>query len=226
MICNLTKDNIKWRTCKLSELGIFNRGVSKHRPRNDKRLFIDGKYPFVQTSDIKNANLYIYDCSAKYGELGLKQSKLWNKGTLCITIAANVADTAILGTEMCFPDSIVGFNAYEKITTEEFVYYIFSYINEYIKRISHGSTQDNINIDYLSTLEFKIPELNYQNKIVHLLKSIDERININNKINDNLFDYDMVAWPLISKGSKNSLIFLRLMFSQSLFIINFLIEYA
>ena len=94
----------------LPELGKFGRGVSKHRPRNDPRL-LDGEYPLVQTGDVANASLYITSYNSTYSELGLKQSKMWSKGTLCITIAANIAKTAILEFDACFPDSVVGFIA-------------------------------------------------------------------------------------------------------------------
>ncbi|MEH7275928.1 restriction endonuclease subunit S, partial [Neobacillus vireti] len=93
---------------KLNELGTVSRGKSRHRPRDDKSLY-GGKYPFIQTGDVKKANFYIRDFKQTYNEKGLAQSKLWNKGTLCITIAANIAETAILDIDACFPDSIVGF---------------------------------------------------------------------------------------------------------------------
>ena len=186
MIYNGGKYNEKWDTKKLSDLGDFSRGVSKHRPRNDTILFQNGKYPLVQTGDIKQANLYVKEHSQEYSEAGLKQSKLWKKGTLCITIAANIAETAILDYPMCFPDSIVGFNAFENETSELFMYYIFEYISNSIQNAASGSIQDNINIDYLTSLEFKIPDILYQNKIVKILSLLDKTIINNQKINDNL----------------------------------------
>jgi len=186
MIYNESKYNKDWNENKLSDLGVFSRGKSKHRPRNDERLFAGGKYPFIQTGDIKDANLYIKNHTQEYGEFGLKQSKLWNKGTLCITIAANIAETAILSYPACFPDSVVGFNAYESQSSEIFMYYVFEYIKASIQNAASGSIQDNINIDYLTTLNFKIPEKNYQDMIVALLGAIDKKIISNNDINDNL----------------------------------------
>jgi len=52
---NETKYNSHWQLCSLEELG---RGKSKHRPRDDNRLFL-GEYPFIQTGDIKATNLWI-----------------------------------------------------------------------------------------------------------------------------------------------------------------------
>lgn len=186
MIYNESSYNKNWKISKLAELGTFARGVSKHRPRNDPKLFENGKYPLVQTGDVKEANLYLSKHEQEYGDFGIKQSKLWNTGTLCITIAANIAETAILAYPMCFPDSIVGFLAYPEKSSEEFMYYIFEYIKKSIQNAATGSIQDNINLEYLISLDFKIPEKKYQDMIVLTLSSIDRKILINNAINDNL----------------------------------------
>ena len=108
---NLPQIPNEWHYVHLSKLGDLGRGRSKHRPRNDPKLFQNGKYPFVQTGEVKAASGLITEYSSMYGEFGLSQSKLWPKGTLCITIAANIAETAFLGIEACFPDSVVGFTA-------------------------------------------------------------------------------------------------------------------
>lgn len=136
MIYNKSKYNQDWETKKLEDLGNFKRGKSKHRPRNDKMLFEGGKYPLVQTGDIKEANLYINNHNQMYNEVGLKQSKLWEKDTLCITIAANIAETALLAYPMCFPDSVVGFRAYPKISSELFMHYVFTFIKRSIQNSS------------------------------------------------------------------------------------------
>lgn len=182
MIYNESKYNTHWETKKLSQLGTFDRGKSRHRPRDDKRLFEDGKYPLIQTGEVKAANLYVTSHNAKYSEFGLAQSKLWPAGTLCITIAANIAETAILGYPMCFPDSVIGFNAFPEESSELFMHYVFTYIRKAIQNSTGGSIQDNINKEYLESLDFKIPPKPYQDKIVHILSSIDKKIDLNNTI--------------------------------------------
>lgn len=186
MIYNETKFNSDWDVYKLNQLGTFSRGKSRHRPRNDDKLFEGGGYPLVQTGDIKKANLYVNQHTIEYNDFGLAQSKIWNINTLCITIAANIAETAILAYPMCFPDSIVGFNANKELCSEVFMHYIFTYIKQAIQNSASGSIQDNINIDYLEKLEFKIPSLDIQNKIISILYSIDKKIELNNKINNEL----------------------------------------
>ena len=111
------------RKVTLLDIGNLSRGKSKHRPRNDEILF-GGNYPFVQTSDIKNANHILYKFEQTYNELGLKQSKLWNKNTICITIAANIAESAILGIDACFPDSVIGLEVNQEIADVHFVEYM------------------------------------------------------------------------------------------------------
>lgn len=108
---------------KLDQLGSVNRGKSKHRPRNDPELY-GGKYPFIQTGDVKHSPFYITTHSQTYNEKGLAQSKLWDTGTLCITIAANIADTAILSYPACFPDSIIGFIAAPDKSHTKYVKYL------------------------------------------------------------------------------------------------------
>jgi len=209
MIFNLSDFNSHWQTKKLEQLGTFKRGKSKHRPRNDKKLFENGSYPLIQTGEVKKSSLFIDKHTQTYNEFGLKQSKLWDKNTLCITIAANIAETAILKYPMCFPDSIVGFNAYENESSELFMHYVFTYIKKSIQNSASGSIQDNINIDYLTKLKFKIPEKKYQDRIVDILYSIDSKIELNNKINKELeamakmlYDYWFVQFDFPNENGK------------------------
>ena len=105
----------EWAFARFSELGEFGRGKSRHRPRNDPKLYTDGKYPLVQTGDVARANGVIHTHTGLYNEIGLAQSRLWPEGTLCITIAANIADSSLLGFPACIPDSVVGFIPSEEI---------------------------------------------------------------------------------------------------------------
>src|ERR1035438_8892162 len=99
-----------WQLKKLIELGELSRGRSRHRPRHAPHLY-GGPYPFIQTGDVKASGGRISSYQQTYSEAGLAQSRMWPAGTLCITIAANIAETGILAFPACFPDSIVGFVA-------------------------------------------------------------------------------------------------------------------
>ena len=156
----------------LPELGVFGRGVSKHRPRNDPKL-LGGDYPLIQTGDIANAGLYITSYNSTYSEFGLKQSKMWEKGTLCITIAANIAKTAILEFDACFPDSVVGFTANER-TNNIFIHYWFSFFQAILESQAPESAQKNINLKILSELKVIVPEKERQNEFANFVHRIDK----------------------------------------------------
>jgi len=209
MIFNSSKYNAEWNTKPLSDLGMFRRGKSRHRPRNDPKLFDNGTYPLVQTGEVKAANLYIRSHEACYNEFGLSQSALWPENTLCITIAANIAETALLGYPMCFPDSVVGFNADPEESSELFMHYVFTYIRKAIQNSASGSIQDNINIEYLTGLRFKIPLKAYQDKIVAVLSALDKKIELNIRINaeleamaKTLYDYWFVQFDFPDANCK------------------------
>ena len=156
----------------LPELGEFGRGISKHRPRNDPKL-LGGEYPLIQTGDVAAAELYITDYSATYSEIGLKQSKMWNKGTLCITIAANIAKTAILTFDACFPDSVVGFMANDR-TSNVFIHYWFSFFQRILESQAPESAQKNINLKILSELKVINPSKEAQENFEQFVHRVDK----------------------------------------------------
>ena len=184
---------IDYNIVKITDLGTVNRGRSKHRPRNDSILY-GGEYPFIQTADVKRANLYLSDYSQTYNEIGLKQSKLWKKGTLCITIAANIADSAILDIDACFPDSIIGFLPYVNVSDTIYVKYLFDELKLYFQQISKGTTQDNLSLDKICRVKLRVPNYETQKKIASVLSTYDnliennnKRINLLEKMSENLY---------------------------------------
>lgn len=167
--------NSGWAEKTLKEISIeFSRGKSKHRPRNDKKLY-GGKYPFIQTGDIRNSDHFIRKYSQTYNEVGLKQSKLWPKGTICITIAANIAETGILNFSSCFPDSVIGLIVDPKKANEEFVEYLLFFFKTKIKSKGKGSAQANINMGTFEFEKFPIPNISEQKSIVKKLDLLSEK---------------------------------------------------
>ena len=168
----------RWKTFKLDKLGSVSRGRSRHRPRNDSSLY-GGEYPFFQTGDVKAANLYLSEYSQTYNEIGLAQSKQWEAGTLCITIAANIAETAILGIRGCFPDSVIGYICDPVKADTRFIKYYIDLIKRDMQQVSHGTTQDNLSLDKLLHFNFVVPNVNEQRKIAGILSAYDDLIENN-----------------------------------------------
>jgi type I restriction enzyme S subunit len=175
----------EWKEYKLKDLGQLQRGRSRHRPRFAFHLY-GGKYPFIQTGQIREASKYITKHEQTYSEEGLKQSKLWPKGTLCITIAANIAELAILNFDACFPDSVLGFIPDKKITDLDFIYYTLTHFQRELKHIGEGSVQDNINLGTFEDLLFPIPSLPEQTAIASILSSLDNKIDLLHRQNATL----------------------------------------
>ena len=165
-------NDMGWEIETLDKVGTIGRGVSKYRPRNASELF-GGIYPFIQTGDVANSGNYIVDYHSTYSEFGLKQSKLWIKGTLCITIAANIAKTSILAFDSCFPDSIVGFIPGER-TNNMFIHYWFSHFQKMLESQAPESAQKNINLKILSELKVILPPLSLQNEFADFVAQVDK----------------------------------------------------
>ena len=163
-----------WVWVTLPQVGELNRGKSKHRPRNASFLY-GGRYPFVQTGDIKQANGLIGHYNQTYSEEGLKQSRLWPASTLCITIAANIADTAILGFDACFPDSVVGFLPEIGHCNIRFVEFFLRTAKDDLERYAPATAQKNINLGTLKGLAIPFPPLAEQNVIT---EEIDRHLSV------------------------------------------------
>ncbi|GBD97777.1 type-1 restriction enzyme EcoKI specificity protein [bacterium BMS3Abin06] len=164
-----------WVWCRLGDVGIFERGKSKHRPRNDESLFAEGIYPFVQTGNVAQSkkNAYIINAYDKcYNKKGLAQSKMWPNGTLCITIAANIAETGFLGIDACFPDSVVGFKPLTDYSLSKFIRYFIDVMKTDIERFAPATAQKNINLGIIGDLPFPLPPEKETNYIINKVESL------------------------------------------------------
>jgi type I restriction enzyme S subunit len=163
-----------WVWATLPQLGELSRGKSKHRPRDDKKLYV-GPYPFIQTGDVRKSEGTITEYSQTYSEFGLNQSRLWPAGTLCITIAANIAETGILKFAACFPDSVVGFLVDDGATTTRYVEYFIRTAREELERFAPATAQKNINLEVLEAVAIPLPPLAEQERIV---AEVDRRLSL------------------------------------------------
>lgn len=189
-----------WEVVKFSEVGKLDRGKSKHRPRNAPEL-LGGIHPLIQTGDVANSGGYIKEYNSTYSDLGLQQSKMWPKGTLCITIAANIAKTGILKFDACFPDSVVGFIPNKK-TTNEYVQGWMKFLQKIIEDSAPESAQKNINLKILRDLDFMLPKIELQKKYTDTVNSIEDQKDIilsESENSENLFN------SLLQKAFKGEL---------------------
>ena len=154
-----------WCWATMPQLGTLDRGRSRHRPRNARHLY-GGPYPFVQTGNIRHAETFVRDYEQTYSEAGLAQSKLWPAGTLCITIAANIAETAILAFDACFPDSVVGFLPDSTQVSVRFVELFLRTMQQRLEAYAPATAQKNINLETLAEVAIPLPPFAEQEQIV------------------------------------------------------------
>ena len=161
-----------WEEKTLGEISKeFGRGKSKHRPRNWDKLY-GGDYPFIQTGDIRNCNHVITEYTQTYSDIGLAQSKLWPAGTICITIAANIAETGVLTFDACFPDSVIGLVVNDKFADRDYVEYLLQSFKSRLQALGKGSAQDNINLKTFENRLFPFPKVSEQQSIVQKLDAL------------------------------------------------------
>ena len=184
-----------WEVRRLGEIGSLARGISKHRPRNAPEL-LGGTMPLIQTGDVSNSGMYITEYHSTYSEIGVRQSRAWQSGTLCITIAANIGKCSILTFEACFPDSVVGFIPKERICIE-YMYFVFGAIQKTLEDNAMGVAQKNINLGILNQLLIAVPPLPLQQSFAQKIEAIEkqkELINQSIKEVQTLFDARMDYW--------------------------------
>jgi type I restriction enzyme, S subunit len=190
-----------WEKKPLARLGNLDRGVSKHRPRNAPEL-LGGKYPLIQTGDVSNAGTYITGFTQTYSEIGLAQSKLWPTGTLCITIAANIAQTGILTFNACFPDSVVGFSSDKNASNPLYVLGLFWFFQRILEKNAPAAAQKNINLKILRELEVPAPPTDLQNQFAAIVEKIE---GLKSRYQQSLTDLENLYGALSQKAFKGEL---------------------
>ena len=163
-----------WEVKKVKYLAQIFRGKFTHRPRNDPSLY-DGEYPFFQTGDVARAGKYLKDFKQTLNEKGLKVSTLIPKGTVVITIAANIGDVAILDVDACFPDSVVGFSPNPEID-RDFLYYSLGNMKQQFMDSSIKNTQMNLNVERIGANSTCRPPLTEQTEIVKFIEVQSDKI--------------------------------------------------
>lgn len=151
-----------WSVSQLGEIAEISRGRFSPRPRNDPQ-FYGGEYPFIQTGDIVRSDTYVTTHAQTLNEKGLKVSKMFPEGTIMMTIAANIGETAILKYPTCCPDSVVGIIPKNAAYTE-FLEIQLRNFKEKLNRDATETAQKNINLENIRPLAVVVPSAEHINK--------------------------------------------------------------
>ena len=94
---------------------------------------------------------------------------------MCITIAANIADSAILGFDACIPDSVVGFIPLAEFEDAKYFEFFMRTAKAHLEEVAPSTAQKNINIGILEQVLIPIPPFAEQRRIVARISRHDLR---------------------------------------------------
>ena len=195
-----------WGWTYFNELGELSRGKSKHRPRNDPKLF-GGEYPFIQTGDVANSGGVLTKFSQTYNEVGLSQSRLFPEGTVCITIAANIAESSILTFPACFPDSVVGFVPDDILIDGKFFEFYIRIIKDDLSGYAPATAQKNINLKILNRVIVPLPPLLEQRAIVNRIETLFHRTSkVKERVAATTSHADRLTQSILAKAFRGELV--------------------
>lgn len=162
---------------RLDSIASIERGKFSARPRNDPKFF-GGDTPFVQTGDVSSAGSFLRRYSQTLNEEGLKVSRLFPKGTILVTIAANIGESTITEFPIACPDSLVGIIP-NNDTNVIWLNYALQMAKAELERRATQGAQKNINLETLRPLLIPTPSKQDQDKIATLISTWDRSIDLN-----------------------------------------------
>jgi type I restriction enzyme S subunit len=175
----------EWRFLPLSEIADVDRGKFGHRPRNDPD-FYGGQFSFIQTGDVAMADGdIIRNASQSLNERGASVSKQFPIGTIAVTIAANIGDTAILGSPMYFPDSVVGVVT-RAPNVVRWVELALRLAKQRLNALAPQSAQKNINLEFLRPLLVPVPSSAEQKRCSNVYEVVRGEIKAEGTIHEKL----------------------------------------
>ena len=176
----------KWQELKLGTLCKFQEGYVN--PSQTNPQFFDGDIKWLRANDLNNSN--IYNTSRTLTRKGFdsagKSALLFNPNTIVISKSGTIGRLGIIKDYMCGNRAIINIEPNENQNTL-FIFYLLKSFQKRFEDFAVGSVQKNLYVPILANIKFNIPPINIQNNIVKLLNSIDKKIELNNKINNNFW---------------------------------------
>ena len=156
-------------------------------PKTSKVEYWGGNINWLSVKDFNNENRYVYSTEKTITEEGLNNSstKLLKKDDIIISARGTVGELAMIPFPMAFNQSCYGIRAKEGIDSI-FLYYLIKNSVRKLKAITHGSVFDTITRDTFANIEVAIPDIKTQHRIAKMLADIDDKVENNQRINNNL----------------------------------------
>jgi type I restriction enzyme S subunit len=157
-------------------------------PKTSKPEYWNGDIPWLSVKDFNNDCRYVYKTEKHITRIGLENSstKLLQKGDVIISARGTVGEIATIPFPMAFNQSCYGLRAKPNMVTADFLYYLIMHNVHVLKKNTHGSVFDTITRDTFDSIEVDIPDIETQARIASILSVLDEKIELNIRINENL----------------------------------------
>lgn len=175
----------EWKTYKYTDIATI---VGGGTPKTTEVAYWNGKIPWISIKDLVGTIKYVYSTEKYITELGLTKSsaKLLHEGDIVISARGTIGEIAILSCPMSFNQSCFGICANENIVDGTFLYYLTKTKINALKAVSYGSVFDTITSSTFENLEISLPPLPEQKRIAGILSALDDKIELNRRINANL----------------------------------------
>ena len=174
----------EWKEYRYTDLATIIGGGT---PKTSVSDYWNGEIPWLSVKDFLPVTKYVYDTEKHISELGLLNSstKLLEKNDIVISARGTIGAMAMIPYPMCFNQSCFGLRG-NNVVDKNFLYYLTrTKVNE-LRKSAHGSVFDTITRETFDNLRCLVPPLQTQQKIGNILSSLDSKIELNKRINDNL----------------------------------------
>jgi len=165
--------------------------IVDNRGKNPEKYFSSGKYPVLDNYLIKNELYPNLKKVERYIDENTFRTFLRDytyEGMVVMTLVGNGIGnvTTIPNDNVVIIQNTIGFKPVKEILIDKFLYYFFLYNQEKIRNFDRGSGQPSIKQRDILEMEVSFPSLETQQKIAKVLSAFDDKIELNNKINENL----------------------------------------
>ena len=157
-------------------------------PKTSIAEYWSGDIPWLSVKDFNTDDKYVKKTEKCISKLGLENSStvLLQTGDLIISARGTVGELAMLAYPMAFNQSCYGLRAKSGIVTNNFLYYLLKHNLRILKNNTHGSVFDTITRDTFDNIQVSLPSITIQNKISVILSALDDKIELNQRQNNNL----------------------------------------
>ena len=162
--------------------------ISGGTPKTGIKEYWDGEIPWISIKDITSSSNKIQNTEKYVTRLGVENSStnILKEGDIILTARGTVGEVGRIVKPMAFNQSCFGLRAKTGIVTSDFLYYKLKTIMKNIKNHSHGSVFNTINRETFKHIFIDLPSLEEQKRIGNILTALDDKIELNNQMNQTL----------------------------------------